>query len=154
MALKPDCVSSIAFSPPSVDSVTFDFSSSAQAVAQGRMAVKFAGTPPTWTLQYNLEGNHNIQVCAYLSTQFTGGKTGVIPDAWLYGTPIGGAATPFTGNGCGLPNNAVTLDNLKSAAHSGRKTEGFTALSLKLPGGTVPAPGTYYGTLTVVAQVQ
>jgi hypothetical protein len=135
--------------------VIFDFSDSATAVAKGQKVIKSAVRPPTWTLKYDLDGRHNIQVCAYVSSELIGKTLGAsIPGGWLYGTPIGGASTPFTGNGCGLASNSVTLDNIRSATRTGSKIEGFTALSLQLPGGTVPAPGTYYGTLTIVAQVQ
>jgi hypothetical protein len=155
VALAPVGALSIGFTPPSVQSITFDFTDSAQAVARGQKVMKAAQTPPTWTLEFHPEGSQNIQVCAYVSSDLIGSGPGEsIPGAWLQGTPIGGSSTAFTGNGCGLPNNAVTLDVINGAAGDITKSEGFTALSLQLPGGIVPAPGTYYGTLTIVAQLQ
>ena len=137
-----------------------------------------APSAPTWTMSYNL--NHRtVTVCAYASDLIGAGTSahdsiGRIPAAFINGQSVQSAMNDghgyvwFASNASctGGQGAAVLLDKIVGATSSFNtetthvRPEGFQMLQINTnPGnhqfgstGLVPAPGTYLGTLYIVAQ--
>lgn len=142
----------IGFGSPNVSSVTFDYTNMGIDVAMGQPITKLASADPSWTLIYNLAGKPTITVCAYAS-DLTGTLGGTIQGSQLYASPNGAGSVQFNGSGCGQAN-AVTMETIPDATSSIGRTESLKQLFMQTPSGTVVAPDTYTGTLSIVAQAQ
>jgi hypothetical protein len=150
-----------------------------QQLADGYTNImSIAPSAPTWTMDYNL--NHRtVTVCAYASDLVGVGPTvtssaGKIPAVFINGTSVQATANDSHGyvwfganaNCTGGTGAAVLLDQISGATSSFNtltghtRPEGFSLLQINInPGnhmfgstGLVPAPGTYFGTLYIVAQ--
>jgi hypothetical protein len=151
VALKAVIPSYIGIGSPSVSTVTFDYTNLGVGIAMGLPITKLASALPTWNLMYNLDGTKSVQVCAYATALVDGSSS--IPASSLYAQPIGGSSTTaFTASACGQ-SNAMLLDTVANATSNSGKSEGFSGMFLQTPDGTVVKPGTYNGTLNIVAQV-
>jgi hypothetical protein len=156
----------IGFTSQSVTNIQFDFSSSANTrgavgIAQGYTDVEVNATAsqlPTWTLTYNLSGKPTVTVCAYATDLFGAtALSGTVPAKGLLGTSVANHVTSQFGAAsavgtCTQPN-AFMLDTITKATHSigYGTTEGFSYFGLIIP--AYATPGTYNGTMNVVAQV-
>jgi hypothetical protein len=153
----------IGFTGQSVTSLKFDFSTSptqAHNIAGGwtdtEVAVMDATQLPTWTLSYNLSGQPTVQVCAYATDLF--GATALsdkVPATGIVGTSVvlGNALHFGSADGVCTQHNSFLLDNITKATHTTGVgvTEGFNMFGLIVP--AYMTPGTYNGTINVIAQV-
>ena len=153
-------------------------SDTGERLAQGQTnLMSIAPAAPTWTMSYNLS-KRTVTVCAYATDLIGVGPSvtssiGKIPAAFINGTSVQAAANTngyvFFGSNASCTNSgaaAVLLDKVVSATSSYNtepthsRPEGFSLLQINVRPGNgqfgstdvVPAPGTYLGTLYVVAQ--
>jgi len=147
----------IGFTGPSVQSVTFDYTNLGSALALGVPVSKLAsGASPSWSLFYNLSNSPTITVCAYTSDLVgTNNSSNTIPGTAVYSATAssGTTAYQFNGNYCGH-SNAIEVDTIANATSSSGTTEALKGMFMQTPDGTVIAPDTYTGTLSIIAIAQ
>ncbi len=153
--------------------VVFDYSLmsdvSKDQFVQGYSGIMMiAPTAPSWNLVYNLS-NRTVTVCAYATDLTPTTGSDIIPATYINGIPLqsttlGGGGYVFFGQnnaGCGAGPGASTMIDKITGAKSSYKNEpthmrpeGFSMLQINAHEGTdtVPLPGTYLGTLYIVAQ--
>lgn len=148
----------VGFTSQSVTELKFDASTfaifNAEQLAGGWSDVStwvHNGFLPSWTLRYNLSGKPTLTVCAYSTDLLPASGHAKIPATALYGTSLNlGGSQHFGTRGCGQPN-AFLLDSIKAATINHGLVEGFGEMGILLP--VDMTPGTFRGTLNIVAQV-
>lgn len=141
------------FTGPSVQSVTFDYTNLGLALATGAPVTKLASGPsPSWTLFYNLDGSKSVQVCAYTSDLVGTNVAHTIPGSAVYAATASSGTTAYQFNStvCGHAN-AISLETIANATSSSGRSEALVGMFMQTPNGTVVAPDTYTGTLSIIA---